>query len=153
MKSISNTLLMLWLVSLSLGLWQCGQREPSLHEPNEARLRERLSAAYEHFFKQQFDEFIEMRSDRERRTMFESEDEKQKGLKEWKMFLDREKPTFELLGVEIKGNKATAKMRGSILREDGSRRTTILYDLWVFEKGDWFLDDAQRTGPEYFSKD
>lgn len=85
--------------------------------------------------------------------MFESEDEKQKGLKEWKMFLDREKPTIELLGVEIKGNKAIAKMRGSILREDGSRRTTILYDLWVFENGDWFLDTADRTSPEYFPKD
>lgn len=153
MKLISSTLLILWLVLPSLGLWYCGQKEQSLHEPNKARLRERISAAHEHFLKQQFDDFIEMRSERMRRSMFESPEEKQKGLKEWKMFLDRQKPTMELLSVEIKGNKAIAKMRGSILRADGSRSTITTYDLWVFENGDWFLDTADRSSPEYFPKD
>jgi len=85
--------------------------------------------------------------------MFESDEEKERGFKEWNMFLSQHKPTFELLGVEINGNKATARMRGSIVREDGSRSTSTLYDLWVFENGDWFLDTADRTSPEYFPKD
>lgn len=85
--------------------------------------------------------------------MFESEEEKRKWLKGWKMFLDREKPTFELIRVEIQGKRATAKMRGSILGEDGSRSTSTVYDLWVFENGDWFLDDALKTSPEYLSRD
>src|SRR5437764_6761698 len=117
MKALSRTLLILFLASASLGLWSCGQKEPPLYEPSEARLQERISAAHEHFLKGRFDEFIEMRSARERRTIFESDEEKRKGLTEWKMFLDREKPTFELLGVEVKGNRAIAKMRGSILKE------------------------------------
>ena len=153
MKPISNTLLILCLISLSIGLWQCGQRNSQVHEPSEARLRERILTAYDHFHKGRFDDFIEMRSERVRRTVFESEEEKKKGLAEWKMFLNREKPTMDLLGVEIKGNKATAKMRGSVQREDGSRSGSTLYDLWVFEKGDWFLDDANRSSPEYFPKD
>lgn len=153
MKSISNTLLMLSLVSLFLGPLSCGQKELSLHEPNEARLRERINAAREHFVRGRFNEFIEMRSARQRRMMFESEQEKQKGLTEWRMFLDREKPTFELISVEIRGTTATAKMRGSILREDGSRSMSTTYDLWLFENGDWFLDTADRTSPEHFPKD
>jgi len=153
MKPILNTLLILCIISLSIGLWQCGQRNSQVHEPSEARLRERILTAYDHFHKGRFDDFIEMRSERMRRTMFESDEEKERGFKEWNMFLSQHKPTFELLGVEINGNKATARMRGSIVREDGSRSTSTLYDLWVFENGDWFLDTADRTSPEYFPKD
>jgi len=152
-KPVSNTFLLLGLVLLALGLWDCEQKEPTPHEPTEARLRERISATRAHFLKGEFDAFVEMRSERMRRTMFESDEEKERGFKEWNMFLSQHKPTFELLGVEINGNKATARMRGSIVREDGSRSTSTLYDLWVFENGDWFLDTADRTSPEYFPKD
>jgi len=152
MKPASSTFLLVGLVLLALGLWDCRQKETTPHEPNESRLKERISAARAHFLKGEFDAFIEMRSERMRSTMFETEEEKQKGLKEWKMFLSREKPTFELLGVEITGNRAIAKMRASIVKVDGPRSTSTLYDLWVFENGDWFLDTADRTSPEYFKK-
>ncbi len=35
-------------------------------------------------------------------------------------------------------------MRVSTL-ENGSRGTDILYDYWIFDEGDWFLDDAGRA--------
>ena len=145
--------LVFWFFFAFLSVWSYGQKDLSAHEASEARLRERITAAYEHFLKGRFNEFIEMRTARERRMMFESEEEKQKGLKEWKMYLDKEKPTFELTSVEIQGKRATVMMRGSILQADGSRSMSTIFDLWVYESEDWFLDTAHRTGPEAFPKE
>lgn len=153
MKRPFALLLPLLLALLSLSLSQCAEKSPQVHEPTEARLRERILAAYDHFHKGRFDEFVAMRSARMRHLVFESEEEKQKGFKQWRAFIDREEPRAELLSVEIQGYKATAKMHGSVRGEDGSRSGSTMYDRWVFENGDWFLDDANRTSPEYFPKD
>jgi len=62
----------------------------------------------------------------------------------WKSILQL-KPTFELLDLKISDQRAKAKVRTFILEKDGSRSSDIEYDHWVFENGDWFLDDAGRT--------
>ena len=85
-----------------------------------------------------------MWSEENRRDFQGSDEDWQKSLRMWKSIL-REKPIFELLDVQIIGQRAKAKMRVSSLEEDGSRSSDILYDYWVFENGDWFLDDASRT--------
>jgi len=134
----------------NLILAACQNQESSVHEPTEVRLRERIMVANNSFLGGRFEDFVEMRSVRERKTLFESEEDKKKGFKEWKLFLDREKPTMELLGVEMGSRSGIAKMKGGVQRQDGTRSESIVYDLWVFENGDWFLDDSGRTSPDYF---
>lgn len=84
-----------------------------------------------------------MASERNRRDFRASDEEWQKHLLIWKSFL-REKPTFELLELYMTGLRARVKMGESVL-EKGSRVGGAVYDYWVFENGDWFLDDAGRT--------
>ncbi|HZY30751.1 MAG TPA: hypothetical protein VFF86_03830 [Candidatus Methylomirabilis sp.] len=79
-----------------------------------------------------------------RPTFRETEEDWQKDLSTWKSFL-REKPTLELINLQITGLRARAKMRVTALEKDGSRSSETLYDYWVFENGDWFLDDASRS--------
>jgi hypothetical protein len=86
-----------------------------------------------------------MWSARERPSFRESEEDWRKTVGKWRLFLEREKPTSELLDVQITGLQARAKMRVSVLDRDGSRVYGVTYDYWVFENGDWFLDDAGRT--------
>ena len=138
------------LVMLNLSLAACQKQEVSVHEPTEARLRERITAANNSFLSGRFDDFVNMRSARERKALFESDEDKKKGFHEWKLFLEREKPTMELLEVELHEHKAIAKMKGGVQRKDGTRSESVMYDLWTFENGDWFLDTAGRTSPEDF---
>ncbi len=74
----------------------------------------------------------------------ESEDDWQKTVQKWKLFLRQASPTSELIDVQMTGLRARAKMRVSV-RDGESRFTDVTYDYWLFENGDWFLDDASRT--------
>ncbi len=128
----------------------CTETQSITTKFSEVHLRERIALAYDHFHKGNFNAFIEMRSDSQRTKIFETESEKIEVMKEWEGFLRREKPEDELISVQIKGRKAIAKMRVTVLTKDGSRREGILYDLWVFENEDWFLDRANRKSPQPF---
>ncbi|MFQ5991853.1 MAG: hypothetical protein ACE5NA_05390 [Nitrospiraceae bacterium] len=119
---------------------------------SEEQLRERITLAYDYFLGGEFNSFIAMRSERAHRRMFESKEEKAEMIKVWSNFLEQQKPTAELISLEVSALRATAKMSMSILSKSGSRSVSTLYDLWVFENGDWFLDDANRTSPEYFKR-
>ena len=112
---------------------------------NEARLRTRIGLAWSYFAGGDFEAYVAMWSARMRPTFRESEEDWQKTVRNWKLFLSREKPTSELLAVQITGLRARAKMKVSSLELDGSRGYDVVYDYWVFENGDWFLDDASRT--------
>lgn len=153
MKTTSKHLLLLCLVLCSLGLPHCSQKETTVPNPSEEHLRKRIVATYDHFLNGHFEDFIKMRSDRKRQTLFESDAEKREMIEKLNAFLTNEKPTAELLAVEVAGHRATAKMHVTVLREDGSRSSSTLYDLWVFENGDWYLDDANRASPEYLRED
>ena len=146
----TSALIYVLLIMWSLSLGACQRQGSSAQEPTEARLRERIVATNNYFLGGLFEDFVKMRSKRERSTLFESEEDKKKGFKEWKLFLEREKPTMELLGIEMRDFKAVAKMRGGVQKEDGTRSESIIYDLWIFEDGDWFLDTAGRSSSEYF---
>ena len=137
---------------MSLGLTHCGQQESKAPATGEEQLRERITLAYDYFLGGEFDSFIAMRSERAHRRMFESKEEKREMIEVWSNFLEQQKPTAELIALEVSGLKATAKMRMSIFNQLGSRSVSTLYDLWVFENGGWFLDDANRTSPEYFGR-
>ena len=111
---------------------------------NEEHLRTRITGVWSYFSKGDFNKFASMWSEENQRDFRRSDEDWQKTLRMWKSIL-REKPSFELLHLEITGQRARAKVRVSSLEEDGSRSSEILYDYWVFENGDWFLDDAGRT--------
>ncbi len=111
----------------------------------EERLRARIVTAWSHFVTGNFDAYVSMWSERKRPGFRETEEDWQKTVRNWKLFITREQPALELLAVQITGRQARATMRASTLEEDGSRGSDIVYDYWVFENGDWFLDDANRT--------
>lgn len=136
-----STVSALWLATT----WCCLAMTASPGNLNEARLRIRIGLAWSYFAEGDFEAYVAMWSARMRPTFRESEEDWQKTVRNWKLFLSREKPTSELLAVQITGLRARAKMKVSTLEPDGSRGNDVVYDYWVFENGDWFLDDASRT--------
>jgi hypothetical protein len=130
-------------VWLSLA-WSCFAVTAAPGNFGKERLQARITRVWSDFSKGDFKAFASMWSEENRRDFRESDEDWQKTLRIWKSIL-REKPTFELLDLEITGQRARAKMRVSNLEEDGSRSYDVVYDYWVFENGDWFLDDASRT--------
>lgn len=111
---------------------------------DEQRLRARIALAWRYFAEGKFEEYVAMWSAPKRPLFRESEEDWKRTVERWKLFLAREKPRSDLLEVQIMGLRARAKMRVSTL-ENGSRGTDILYDYWIFDEGDWFLDDAGRA--------
>ena len=124
--------------------WSCSEVSDAPGNFSEKRLRERITLVWSHFMKGDFEAHASMLSERIQRSFRESEENRQYALRMWKSIL-REKPTFELHDLKITGQRARAKMRVSALEKDGSRSSNIQYDHWIFENGDWFLDDAGRT--------
>ena len=133
-------ILAVWLTAA----WSCSEVTSAQANLREKCLRDRIALARSHFVKGNFEAYVAMWSARTRPSFRESEEDWQKTVRTWKSFLI-EKPTFELLDLRITGQRARAKMRVSELEKDGSRSSNIQYDHWIFENGDWFLDDAGRT--------
>ena len=136
-----------WVMVCAVSLaaaWSCSEVTDAPANLSENRLRERSALVWSNFVKGNFEAYVAMWSARTRPSFRESEEDWQKTVRTWKSFL-MEKPTFELLDLRITGQRARAKMRVSALEKDGSRSSNIQYDHWIFENGDWFLDDAGRT--------
>ena len=131
--------LALWLTAVG----SCSGKPPDNFTAE--RLRSRTTLAWSLFVDGNFEAYVAMWSARAQPTFKESEEDWQRTVRNWRLFLSRETPTSELLEVRITGIRARAKMRVSTLETDGSRGYGMLYDYWVFENGDWFLDDAGRT--------
>ncbi|MBI4380398.1 MAG: hypothetical protein HY574_04320 [candidate division NC10 bacterium] len=140
-KCVILIILAVWLTAA----WSCSEVTSAQASLREKRLRDRITLVWSYFVKGNFEAYVAIWSARMRPDFRESEEEWQRNLRDWKMFLSREKPTSELLAVEIVGLRARAKMRLTTLEPDGSRYEDISYDYWVFESDDWFLDDAGRT--------
>ena len=125
--------------------WSCSEVTEAPGNLSEKRLRDRIELVWSSFMKGKFEAYVAMWSARMRPSFRESEEDWQKNLRNWTLFLSRRKPTSEPLEVQITGLRARVKMRVSTLEEDGSRIYGTVYDYWVFENGDWFLDDASRS--------
>ena len=111
---------------------------------NEEHLRDRIALAWSYFLKGDFESYVSMTSKRHRKSFRGSEQDRKKGSQMLESIL-RAKPTFELAELQITGRRAKVKVRYSTLEDGGSRFTQIQYDYWVFENGDWFVDDSGRT--------
>ena len=137
-------LVMICAVSLAAA-WSCSEMSDAPGNLNEGRLRARIALVWSYLEKEEFEAYVAMWSARMRPSFRESEEDWQKSLRNLKLFLSQQKPTHELLDVQITGLRARAKIRVSVLEKDGSRNYGIVYDYWVFEDEDWFLDDASRS--------
>ena len=125
--------------------WSCSEVGDVPGNLNEKRLGARIALVWSYLEKGDFEAYVAMWSARMRPSFRESEEEWQKSLRNLKLFLSQQKPIHELLDVQITGLRARAKIRVSVLEKDGSRSYGVVYDYWVFENEDWFLDDASRT--------
>ena len=142
---VSSCLAVFFSVSLAI-FWSCSDMTDATGKSKEEHLRARIGLAWSHFATGNFEAYVAMWSARMRPSFRESEEDWQKNLRNWRLLLSREKPTFELLDVQITGLRARVKMRVStFLEKDTSRSFSTVYDYWVFENSDWFLDDASRS--------
>ncbi len=124
--------------------WSCSEVTDMPSNYSEQRLRSRIALAWSHIGTGDFEAYVSMSSQKNRRDIQALGQDPQKSLQMWQSIL-RMKPIFRLLDLKISGEHAKAKVQASYLEESGSRTSNVEYEYWVFENGDWFLDDAGRT--------
>ena len=120
---------------------------------SEDHLRERIDKFHRAFKRGQVDVVIEMYSSKLRGDSIASPQEREKFKTELQLFIKQEKPILTIKSVDIRGARAIVKVNASIRLPDGSRENGDIYDLWIFENGDWYFRDGHRTSPEFFPKD
>ena len=140
---LTPVLLIASAVWLAAG-WSCSEVTDMPNNYSEERLRARITLAYSHFETGDFEAYGSMLSEKNKRDFQALEQDRKKNLQMWQSIL-RMKPVFKLLDLKISGQHAKAKVQASFLEQSGSRTSNVEYEYWVFENGDWFLDDAGRT--------
>ncbi len=81
---------------------------------------------------------------KDKRRSFRESEETRERIAQWGKSLKEAKVTYELLGVEMSGRRARAKV-GVTISGQGERHVDVDYEHWVFEHGDWYIDDVGRT--------
>jgi hypothetical protein len=74
----------------------------------------------------------------------QSAKDQRQSIREFRDFVEKTRPQISVLGVEVRGTSARARMHISLLRADGGRITEEYYDDWLFENGDWFVDQMAQ---------
>ena len=115
-------------------------------QPTPERLRTRAELALNSFTTADFKGLQALGSARHRREI-ESLPRKDQieGRRNFERFVREEKPILEIIDVRVSGLKARVTTRVSVLEPDGTRMPEIVYDHWVFESGDWFLEEMNRV--------
>ena len=143
-ESRSTSFLVIAFILSIAAAWSCSEVSDAPANFSENRLRARIALSWSHCATGDFEAYTSMWSERNQQDFRTSEQDRQNNFRMWKSILQL-KPAFELLDLKISDQRAKAKVRTFILEKDGSRSSDIEYDHWVFENGDWFLDDAGRT--------
>ena len=125
----------------------------ALSPQNEDHLRMRIRAYYRALEKGDLDTMTGMVSQKGRDNSPVSPEEQSKMKRELEYFATHEKPRGRVKSLTIEGNRAMVKMDVSIQLPEGGRKHDEVYDLWVFENGDWYLRDGNRISPEFLPKD
>lgn len=86
-----------------------------------------------------FDTVISLRSQRMRP---QSRKELEETIEMWRGFIAIEKPRVRILDAEIIGLRGRVKKEVTVQSAEG---WDTVYDHWVYEKGDWYLDEADRV--------
>jgi len=86
-------------------------------------------------------------SARNRRVLQKSKEARERmreGMLEWGKGLREGDVKFEPLAMELSGQRARVKRRVAITAQ-GVLEEGIVYDHWVLEKGEWYLDETDRS--------
>jgi hypothetical protein len=130
------------LAFVLVGMSQPAQAVAATNKTKE-RLLERAELAEKAFVSGDFDTFFSLNSEPMRRSFREqSEAQLNEMVKNWKRFIAIDNPQYRILGVEIKHLRGRVKKE---VRVKTSRKKKIVYDHWVYDNGDWYLDDAVQT--------
>jgi hypothetical protein len=137
-RTLDLTLLIAFVLG---GLSEPAQTVAATNKTRE-RLIERAELAEKAFLSGDFDTYFSLNSEPMRRLFREQSDAQlNEIIKNWKGFTAREEPQYRILGVEIKHLRGRVKKE---VRVKSSRKKKIVFDRWVYESGDWWLDDAPR---------
>lgn len=110
------------------------------------RLRARAERALAHTARGDFDGLLTMKSARVRRDHDEqSVEERGQERRNFETQMMVDAPQFAVGEVQLLGRRGRVTVNGSIRNRDGTRTPFTVYDYWVFENGDWYLEDADRT--------
>jgi hypothetical protein len=124
-----------------------------LENHKEDHLQKRIESFYRAFEKQEFDTALGMYSEKARSTVIPSQSERERLKVEWGLFVEQNHPIFTIKSITIEGARAIIKMDASIQLPNGNREFTELFDLWIFENGDWYFRTGDRTNPRFLPKD
>ena len=124
-----------------------------LENLEEGHLQKRIENFNRAFEEREFDTALAMYSEKSRSTMIPSHSERERLKVEWGLFVERNHPISTIKSITIKGTRAIIKMDASIQLPNGGREHEELYDLWIFENGDWYFHTGNRTRPEFLHQD
>ena len=124
-----------------------------LENLEESHLQKRIESFYRAFEKQEFDTALVMYSEKSKSTMIPSHSERERLKVEWGLFVERSHPIFTIKSITIEGARAIVKNDASVQLSNGNRHHDTLFDLWIFENGDWYFRDGNLTSPELLPKD
>ena len=87
-----------------------------------------------------------MSSEKLKRGNDNNEEEFIKYFEENNYFKEYKNVHFSIEKINVKGNKARVKMRFKGEEISTSQKfEEILYDYWIFENNNWYMDDPSRT--------
>ena len=134
-------------------LWPILLAAAPLENVEEGHLQKRIENFNRAFEEREFDTVLAMYSEKSRSTMITSHSERERLKVEWGLFVERNHPISTIKSITIKDTRAIIKMDASIQLPNGGREHEELYDLWIFENGDWYFHTGNRTRPEFLHKD
>jgi hypothetical protein len=119
----------------------------------EGHLQKRIENFYRAFEEREFDTALAMYSEKAKSTVTPSHSERERLKAEWGLFVEQNHPISTIKSITIEGARAIIKMDASIQLPNGNREYTELFDLWIFENGDWYFRTGDRTNPRFLPKD
>ncbi|HJR75592.1 MAG TPA: hypothetical protein VJ805_01425 [Nitrospiraceae bacterium] len=138
-NSLLRTISLLFvLVFVVAGLTEHAASGENRNKTKE-RLIQRAELGMKAWLGGDFDTVISLRSQRMRP---QSTKELEETIEMWRGFIAIEKPQVRILNAEVVGLRGRVK-KEVFVQSGGDWRTA--YDHWIYEKGDWYLDEADRT--------
>lgn len=120
---------------------------------DEDHLRKRVEAFHQAFQTQEFDTALGMYTEKARQRVIPSLSEEKRLKEEWRIFVEQNHPISTIKGITLEGVRAIIKTDASIQLPNGNREHTELFDLWIFENGNWYFRTGNRTSPRFLPKD
>ncbi len=109
---------------------------------SQALLKERIEKYYSDLNNPKI--FWELSSEDLKKDM--TEEEFIKYFEENNYFKEYKNVRFSIEGINIKGDKARVKMKSQGEEiSSGMKFETTLYDYWIFENNNWYLETGGRT--------